>query len=160
VSQGPQGVPDRDASAGQTEQTRAERVVAGMMEHDAFSRWMGMTVLEVRPRHAVVRMTVRDEMLNGFGVCHGGVTFSLADSAFAFASNTHGRLTMSVDAGISYPVSVRSGDVLTASAEHESDSGPLAFYRVTVRNQSEVIVALFRGTVYKTKRDFFGDDPS
>ncbi len=74
-------------------------------------------------------------MLNGFGVCHGGVTFALADSALAFASNTHGRLSMSVENGISYVAPVALGDVLTAMATEEGVGGRLAFYRVTVRNQ-------------------------
>jgi acyl-CoA thioesterase len=138
-----------------SDQVLAERVVAAMMAKDAFSRWLGITVLEVRPRFASVRMTVRDEMVNGFGVSHGGVAYSVADSALAFASNTHGRVTVSIENAITYPLAVRPGDVLTADAEEESASNRLAFYRVTVRRQDASIVALFRGTVYKTKTDFF-----
>ena len=73
-------------------QTLAERVVSAMMARDAFSRWLGIEVLEVRPRGVTIGMTVRDDMLNGFGVCHGGALFSLADSALAFACNTHGAI--------------------------------------------------------------------
>jgi len=140
------------------EQAVAERVVAAMMAKDAFSQWLGVEVVEVRPRAATVRMTVRDEMVNGFGVCHGGVTFSLADSALAFASNTHGRVTMSIENSITYPASVTPGDVLTAAAEEESASNRLGFFRVTVsraRGEGQEVVALFRGTVYKTHRAFF-----
>ena len=79
------------------------------------------------------------------------MTFSFADSALAFASNTHGRVTMSIENGITYPTSVNLGDVLTAVAEEDSASKRLAFYRVTVR-RSEEIVALFHGTVYRTDR--------
>jgi acyl-CoA thioesterase len=96
-------------------------------------------------------------MLNGFGVCHGGVTFALADSALAFASNTHGQITMSIENSITYPKGVFEGDVLTAVAEEESATNRLAFYRVTVRSATDEIVALFRGTVYKTKEPFFSD---
>jgi acyl-CoA thioesterase len=141
-------------------QALAERVVARMVEHDAFSRWLGVEILDVRPGGAMVRMTVRDEMLNGFGVCHGGVTFSLADSAFAFASNTHGRVSLSIENSMTYPAAVRGGDVLTACAEEETGSARLGFFRVVVTNQRDETVALFRGTVYKTSRDVLAaNDP-
>ena len=134
------------------EQARAERLVATMLERDAFSRWLGVELVALRPGGCTLRMRVRDDMLNGFGVCHGGVTFSLADSALAFASNTHGRVTMSVENNIAYPAAVRAGDDLIAVAEEESAGGRLAFYRVAVRNQQSVVVALFRGTVYRTDK--------
>jgi acyl-CoA thioesterase len=143
---------------GTDEQRLAERVVNRMLERDAFSAWLGLELLEVRPRCAVVRMTVRPDMLNGFGVCHGGVTFALADSAFAFASNTHGRVTVSIDNSITYPAAVSSGDVLTAVATEESAASRIAFYGVRVTNQDGSVVALFRGTVYRTQRGHFTDD--
>jgi len=139
------------------EQALAERVVTHMMARDAFSQWLGIHVVEIQPNAATVRMTVREEMVNGFGVCHGGITFSLADSALAFASNTHGRLTMSIENSITYPKPVSPGDVLTARAEQESASNRLAFFRVIVRRADEETVALFRGTVYKTQNAFFSD---
>ena len=142
------------ASEGEAEdRARAERLVGAMLERDAFSAWLGVEVLEVRGGACRLRMRVRDEMLNGFGVCHGGVTFSLADSALAFASNTHGRVTVSVDNAISYPAPVRAGDVLEAVAIEESAGRRMAYYRVQVRNQAGVAVALFRGTVYRTDRE-------
>ncbi len=133
------------------EQIIAERVVGGMMARDLFSKWMGMSIVDVRPRTATVRMTVRNEMVNGFGVAHGGVMFSLADSALAFAANTHGRVTVAINNSISYPAAVKPGDVLTAVAECDSESRRLGYYRVIVRNQDDTIVATFTGTVYKTK---------
>jgi acyl-CoA thioesterase len=137
-----------------SEQRLAERVVSAMMAKDAYSQWLGMVVVEVRPRAATVRMTVRADMVNGFGVCHGGVPFALADSALAFASNTQGRVTVSIENTITYPRRISVGDVLTASAEQESATNRLGFFRVTVRRADE-IVALFRGTVYDTKQAFF-----
>jgi acyl-CoA thioesterase len=137
------------------EQRLAERVVKEMLERDAFSAWLGLELLEIRPRYAAVRMTVRPDMMNGFGVCHGGVTFGLADSAFAFAANTHGRVTVSIDNSISYPAAVSTGDVLTAIAVEESAANRIAFYAVRVTNQHDGLVALFRGTVYKTTRGHF-----
>jgi acyl-CoA thioesterase len=138
------------------EQQLAERVVSSMMEKDAFSQSLGIEVVDVRPRAATVRLTVRADMVNGFGVCHGGVPFSLADSALAFASNTHGRVTVSIENTIVYPKRIAVGDVLTASAEEESATNKLGFFRVTVRRSDEV-VALFRGTVYKTNQAHFSD---
>ena len=135
-------------------QALAERVVAGMMAKDTFSQWLGIQVVGVRPNGATVRLVVRDDMLNGFGVCHGGITFSLADSALAFASNTHGKVTVSIENSITYPKRIVAGDELVAVAEQESASNRLAFFRVTVSRGGEH-VALFRGTVYKTKQDFF-----
>jgi acyl-CoA thioesterase len=145
--------PDAEMSAptpAHDEHALARRVVDTMMARDAFSQWLGVIVLDVAPGSVTVRMTVREEMLNGFRVCHGGVAFSVADSALAFASNTHGRVTVSIDNSITYPVAIAVGDVLTARADEESASNRLAFYRVTVRRQDDVVVALFRGTVYRT----------
>lgn len=135
------------------EQALAERVVRGMLAKDAFSKWLGIETVEIAPRRAVVRMTVRPEMVNGFGVGHGGIAYSLADSALAFACNTHGSVTVAIENSISYPLAVRVGDVLTATADEESATSRLGFYRVTVRNQNEELVATFRGTVYKTRRE-------
>jgi acyl-CoA thioesterase len=139
----------------ESEQHLAERVVAAMLATDTFSRWLGIEVINVRPRGSTLRMTVRDDMLNGFGVCHGGVTFSFADSALAFASNTHGNVTMSIENGMTYPKGIALGDVLTAVADEESGSNRLGFYRVTVTRGDNEIVALFTGTVYKTQKPFF-----
>ncbi|MCC6317612.1 MAG: hydroxyphenylacetyl-CoA thioesterase PaaI [Gemmatimonadaceae bacterium] len=137
------------------EQGLAERVVAAMLARDALSRWLGLEVLRIAPRHATCRMTVRDDMVNGFGVAHGGIVFSLADSAFAFACNTHGRVTVSVGNSVTYPAPVRPGDVLTAVADEEAGSNRLAYYRVDVRNQDAALVAAFRGTAYRTSRPHF-----
>lgn len=134
-------------------QRRAEQVVDGMLAKDEFSRWLGVDVLQLRPAFCVCRMLVRPEMLNGFGVAHGGIVFSLADSAFAFACNTQGRIAMSIENSITYPASVHAGDLLTAVAEEEGATNRLGFFRVQVTNQRDETVALFRGTVYKTSQE-------
>lgn len=134
-------------------QRTAEQVVFGMLAKDEFSRWLGIEVSDLTPASCVCRMTVRDEMVNGFGVAHGGVVFSLADSAFAFASNTQGRIAMSIENGISYPRPVLPGDRLTARATEESASRRLGFYRVVVTNQHDETVGLFRGTAFKTSQE-------
>jgi len=135
------------------DQAVAERVVRGMLAKDAFSEWLGIRALEIAPRRSTVQMKVRPDMVNGFGVSHGGIVYSLADSALAFASNTHGRITVAIENSIAYPQSVAVGDTITAVAEEESATNKLGFYRVIVRNQADVIVATFRGTVFKTHRD-------
>jgi acyl-CoA thioesterase len=133
-------------------QAVAEGLVQGMVARDGFSAWLGIEILQVRPGACSVRLKVRPDMLNGFGVCHGGIPYSLADTALAFASNTHGTVTVSIENNISYPAPVNEGDILTAVAEEESAGKRIAFYRVTVTNQSNVTVGLFRGTVYRTKK--------
>jgi acyl-CoA thioesterase len=134
-------------------QALAESVVHGMLARDAFSRWLGVEIVALAPGACTVRMTVRDEMVNGFGVAHGGIVYSLADSALAFASNTNGRVTVSIENSIGYPVAVHVGNVLTAAAEELSAANRIAFYQVTVRNEGGVTVAVFRGTVYRTRQD-------
>ena len=133
-------------------QAVAERVVAAMLARDAYSRWLGVELRAVAPGRCVLRMAVRDDMVNGFGVCHGGVTFGLADSALAFACNSRGGVTMSIENSIGYPAPARPGDVLTAVAEAESAGRRVGFYRVTVTNQRGEPVGHFRGTVYDTGR--------
>ncbi|QXD16254.1 hydroxyphenylacetyl-CoA thioesterase PaaI [Rhodocaloribacter litoris] len=133
-------------------QARAERIVAQMMARDAFSRWLGIEVLAVAPGRARLRMTVREEMLNGFAVAHGGVTYALADSALAFASNTRGRVALALENSIFYPAPVHAGDVLTAVAEEISAANRVAAYDVTVTRADGTKVAVFRGTVYRTKQ--------
>ena len=121
-----------------------------MLKHDAFSRWLGVEMISLRSGHCTLRMRVRQDMLNGFGVSHGGIAFSLADSAMAFACNTGTYVTVAVDNNISFPAAVRAGDELVAEAVEETTTNRLAFYRVTVRRRDHAVVALFRGTVYRT----------
>lgn len=134
-------------------QRLAERVVDAMMARDAFSRWLGIEVLEVAPQRSTCRLTVREEMVNGFGVTHGGIAFSLADSAFAFACNSHGKVTVSIENSITYPAPIGVGDVLTAIAKEDAASGRLSYYSAEVRNQRSEVVGLFRGTAFKTERN-------
>jgi acyl-CoA thioesterase len=133
------------------EQQLAESVVRVMMARDEFSRSLGMSIVEIAPRRSTCRLTVRPDMMNGFGVCHGAVTYALADSALAFACNTHGRVTMAIENSIGYPAAVSIGDVLTAVAVEDSATNRLGFYTVRVTNQNGTVVAMFRGTVFRTK---------
>jgi acyl-CoA thioesterase len=132
---------------------RAAAVVRHMLAHDVFSQWLGVEILEVTPARVTLRMAVRQDMTNGFGVCHGGVTFAFADSALAFASNTGGKVTVSIENSMTYPAAVRVGDLLLADAEQEASSQRLAYYRVRVTRGDGAVVALFRGTVFQTDRE-------
>ena len=131
---------------------KAREVVGRMIAKDAFSQWLGVEVLEVADKQAVVRMTVRPEMMNGFGFAHGGIVFAFADSAHAFCSNSSGEISVALDCAISYPAPIRVGDVLTATAAQVSETNRHAFSEITVTNQDDVVVALFRGTVYRTRK--------
>ena len=133
----------------------ANAVVDRMVRVDSFSRFLGVETVVVAAGHSVIRMLVRDDMLNGMGGVHGGVVYSLADSAFSYATNNTGVISVAIDCTVSYPAAVRVGDVLTASAVVESSSNRLAFCNVTVRNQHEAIVGHFRGTVYRTLKPHF-----
>jgi len=132
------------------EQAQADAVVAGMLARDEFSRWLGVELVTLRPRACTLRMRVRSDMVNGFGVSHGGIVYSLADSALAFASNTNGHVTVGVDNSMSYPAPVEVGDELIAVAEEETAGARLGFYRVTVARQDGTVVGLLHATVYRT----------
>ena len=137
-----------------TPDERALAVVHEMLVTDAFSRWLGVEILEARHGHSVIRMTVRPEMVNGFHTSHGGILFSFADSALAFCSNACGYVTVAVDCSVSYTRPVLPGHVLVARATEQDSTNTLAFCAVTVTNESEGGVACghFRGTVYRTKK--------
>ena len=131
-----------------------EKVVSKMFDADWFSQWLGIERLEVKQGRCVLRMTIRKEMLNGFAIAHGGITYSLADSALAFASNSHGRMSVSVETSISHTESLKEGDVIIATAEEMSLSNKVAVYHVIVTNQNNKVVALFKGTVYRTSKEW------
>lgn len=133
----------------------AVKVVEQMLKNDLFSRWLGIEPLKIETGHCILQMTVRKEMLNGFSIAHGGITYSLADSALAFASNSHGRKSVSVETGISHVEPVKEGDVLTADAAEVSLSNKIAVYHISIKNQQDKIVALFKGTVYRTGKQWF-----
>jgi len=124
-------------------------VVKHMLSNDAFSQWMGIDVLASEPGYCKLSMTIREEMTNGFGVCHGGITFSLADSALAFASNSRGSVSMALENNINFTKKVSAGDVLTAETQEIQNGRTIGVYKVRISNQDEDLVAEFRGTVYR-----------
>lgn len=136
------------------EKSLSTRVVNRMYDHDSFSKWLGIERVEDGAGKSVLRMTVRKEMLNGFDIAHGGITYSLADSALAFASNGHGVQSVSIETSISHTKAVKEGDVLTAAAVEKNLTNKIGIYEIEVRNQNIEIVALFKGTVYRTGKNW------
>jgi acyl-CoA thioesterase len=128
----------------------AASVVAHMMKNDLFSQWLGIKVLEVREGYSKIRMTVRSEMINGFGIVHGGVAFSLADSAFAFACNNRNNLSVALDTAINFTKPVHVDDVLTAEAKEIHNGKSTGLYHITIMNQRDHVVAMFKGTCFRT----------
>lgn len=132
-----------------SQQIDSQRIGAWMAEYDRAARALGIRLEEVGPGTCRVAMTVSEEMLNAVGLTHGGVTFTLADFAFAVASNSHGRTAVALNANITFTAASRAGDVLTATASEENRGGRTATYRVDVRNQNGELIGLFTGTVYR-----------
>ena len=133
----------------------AKRVVDKMYGNDLFSQWLAIERLEEAPGRSVLKLKVRKEMLNGFGIAHGGITYSLADSALAFASNSHGIKSVSIETSISHTEPVKEGDEITAEAIEENCSNKIGRYKISVKNQNNKTVAIFRGTVYRTSKSWF-----
>ncbi|MBK8371215.1 MAG: hotdog fold thioesterase [Saprospiraceae bacterium] len=130
---------------------RLKKIVSEMMlGKDAFSLWMGVELLEVKPGFCKIKCIVREDMLNGFYIAHGGITYSLADSALAFASNAHNNKAVSVETNISHVKKVVAGDILTAECTEKNLSTRFGIYEVEVSNQKDEKVALFKGTVFRT----------
>jgi acyl-CoA thioesterase len=126
-------------------------IIKLMMQNDAFSKWMGIHVESISVGSCILRMTVTPEMLNGFGILHGGVSFSLSDTALAFASNSYGLKSVSIETSISHLKSVHLGDILTATAVEVHRGQSIGFYDVTVKNQHLQKIASFKGTVSISK---------
>ena len=134
---------------------KAEAVVQKMMEHDAFSKFLGLEIEEVGVGYCRLHFKVREEMLNGFGILHGGVTFAAADSAFAFACNSHGRLSVALSSNMDYLEAGQLGDVLTIEAKEEGLKNKVSVYQLRITNQHGTLIALFKGTAYRTSKEHF-----
>jgi acyl-CoA thioesterase len=130
----------------------ARQVVDKMMRDDLFSQWLGIKVVEVKEGYSKIQMTVREEMINGFGIVHGGIAFSLSDSAFAFACNNRNNLSVALDTAINFTKPVHVGDVLTAEAKEIHNGKSTGLYHITVTNQRDHTVALFKGTCFRTAK--------
>ena len=132
-------------------QSLAERSAAAMYATDRASQALGIRIVEVRPGYTKASMLVREDMLNGHGACHGGMIFSLADSAFAFSCNSRGGVVVAAAASIDFLAPAQAGDELTAEAVERWRSKRSGVYEVTVINQRGETVALFRGRSHQVR---------
>ena len=136
----------------------SEKIVNEMYINDAFSKWLGIEKLEISKGNCRLRMKVRKEMLNGFKIAHGGIAYSLADSALAFAANSHGNKSLSIETKISYLKPVKEGDILTAIVMKESLTEKQGQYIIKIINQEEIEIAQFNGIVHRTSKIWFYDN--
>ena len=134
----------------------AAEIVNHMMQEDLFSQWLGIEVLEVREGYSKIKMIVRKEMVNGLGITHGGIAFSLADSAFAFACNSRNNFSVALDTSINFTKPVHAGDELIAEAKEIHNGKSTGLYHITIINQQGHAVAFFKGTCFRTSKKLIG----
>ena len=127
-------------------------VIDHMMKKDLFSQWLGIQVINTGEGYSKIKMTVRSDMVNGLGIVHGGIAFSLADSSFAFACNSRNNLSVALDTSINFLKPVHAGDELTAEATEIHNGKSTGLYQVTVINQHNHIIAVFKGTCFRTNK--------
>jgi len=130
----------------------AVAVVDHMMEKDLFSQWLGIQIIEIREGYSKIKMSVRKEMMNGLGIVHGGIAFSLADSSFAFACNSRNNLSVALDTSINFLKPAHVDDELIAEAKEIHNGKSTGLYQVTIMNQHNHIIALFKGTCFRTSK--------
>jgi|TARA_B110000211_G_scaffold217937_1_gene262268 acyl-CoA thioesterase len=136
----------------------SKKVIAKMMSGDAFSQWLGIELLESAPGFCKIQLKVREEMTNGFNIAHGGISYSLADSCLAFAANSYGTQSVSIETSISHTKKVESGDLLIATSTELNKSKKTALYSITISNQDNIEIAHFKGTVYRTGKEWFPEN--
>ena len=136
----------------------AKEVVDKLLETDAFSKWLGIEILKIEEGYSKIKMKVRSEMVNGFGIAHGGIAFSLADSAFAYACNNRNNLSVALDTNISFIKAVNVGDELIAEATEIHDGRSTGVYSINIINQKNEQVALFKGTCFRTNKTLLNLD--
>ena len=135
-----------------SQKTKATEIIDAMMEKDYFSQWLGVERLEESEGYCKLKMKIRKEMCNGFEIAHGGITYSFADSALAFASNSGGRQAVSLETSISHIKPLKTGDIIIATAQQKNLTNRIGIYEVRIEKENAELVALFKGTVY-IKRD-------
>ncbi|HEY5408126.1 MAG TPA: hydroxyphenylacetyl-CoA thioesterase PaaI [Ginsengibacter sp.] len=130
----------------------AIEVVNKVMKDDLFSQWLGIQIIEIKEGYSKLKMTVRNEMMNGLGIIHGGIAFSLSDTAFAFACNSRNNLSVALDTSINFLKPVHPGDELTAEAKEIHNGKSTGLYQITITNQRNHTVAIFKGTCFRTNK--------
>lgn len=134
--------------------TNAIDNVNRLLEKDEFSRWLGIELMEVKDGYCKIQFELRPEMQNGFGIAHGGVIFSASDTAFAIASNTYGELSVALDVSISFLRPGIIGKKIMIEAKEIHRGKTTALYDITSYNEEDKVVAVFKGTVFNTKKTF------
>ena len=124
------------------------QIVSTMMEKDAFSQWLGITINKIELGTCILSCQVKEEMLNGFEILHGGISYSLSDSALAFASNSYGNKCVSIETSISHTRPAKIGDVLTATCKEVHRGKRIGIYEVSISNQEDTLISVFKGTVH------------
>jgi len=127
-----------------------------MISQDAFSKWLGIEILESKIGHCKLGLKIRKDMLNSMGKAHGGISYSLADTAFGFAANSHGKYAVSIESSINHIEALNEGDYIVAESTVEKVKNKLGFNIVEVKRGDE-LVALFKGVVYRTQKDWTND---
>ena len=127
---------------------KPKEIVDKMMNNDAFSKWLGIEILELKKGYCKLQMKVLKNMTNGFNIAHGGISYSLADSALAFASNSHGKMALSIETSISHTQKVNLNDILTVETEELNLNSKTGLYNIKILNQKLEEIAFFKGTVY------------
>lgn len=133
-------------------------VIDYLLSKDRFSAWLGIELLEFAEGTCKISMVIRDEMLNGFDIVHGGVTFAFADSALAVASNGYNQLSVALETSMSFTSPAKIGDTLIAEANEISRTNKIGVYNIHITNQDQVTVGLFKGTVYRTSKTLLVND--
>ena len=129
-------------------------IVNKMLNNDAMSQWLGIELISVNKGKVTIKMTVRKEMTNGFGIAHGGITYSLSDSSLAFSANSYGIHAVSVETSISHLKPVNIGDILTTEVEEISLTKRIGVYHIKVTNQKNILVSTMKGTMYRTGKEW------
>lgn len=132
---------------------KGELIPHKMLNQDPFSTWLGISILECELGRCKVALTIRPNMLNSMGKAHGGISYALADTAFGFAANTHGKYAVSIETSINHIEALNEGDVITAESVIEKVNNKLGFNIIEVKRDEELI-ALFKGVVYRTSKDW------
>ena len=132
---------------------KGEQIPYKMLSQDAYSQWLGIEILECEIGRCKLRITIRKDMLNSMNKAHGGISYSLADTAFGFAANTHGKYAVSIETSINHIEALEEGDYITAEATVNLQKTKVGFNIIEVKRGDE-LVALFKGVVYRTQKDW------
>ena len=125
-----------------------KEIVDKMINNDAFSKWLGINIIQLEKGYCKLQMKILHDMTNGFDIAHGGICFSLADSALAFASNSHGKMALSIETSISHTKKVNINDTLTAETKELNINSKTGLYNIKITNQNSEEIAFFKGTVF------------